>query len=175
MTQVFRFTLTYRLPEGRLPDEYLDALFEAGCGDCLPGTGLAGHLGLDFSRSAATAATAIDSAIADVERAIPEAILVEIGPDLVGISDVAMLTGCTRQNVRKHMDQRDGPSPAHFGSTALWHLAQLGPWLEANTPLRLEAGTLDVAAAAFERNLLRKLPHLPKPEQPGEFKRSAYG
>lgn len=35
------------------------------------------------------------------DNANPEAVLVEAAPDLVGVTDVANLLGCTRQNIQK--------------------------------------------------------------------------
>lgn len=86
----YTFTLKYRLPESETDmDALVERLGKAGCTDALIGIGMPGRLGLEFSREAKTAQEAIRSAFANVKSAIPGAILVEAGPDLVGLSDIA--------------------------------------------------------------------------------------
>src|SRR3712207_569678 len=100
----YEFTLKYKLdPKDADHDELVERLGAAGCTDALVGLGMAGHLGLEFVREAASAEDAILSALADVKGAIPGAKLIEVGPDFVGLSDVADLVGVTRQNMRKLM------------------------------------------------------------------------
>ncbi|EKV32341.1 hypothetical protein C882_2420 [Caenispirillum salinarum AK4] len=90
---------------------------------------------------------------------------------------------CSRQNVRKHLEKNapDMPSPAHLGNPALWHLAEIGPWLIANTPLRIPRETLEVAREAMRINLdltrqrLESLPPLPEQEESWETPRTAHG
>lgn len=152
---LFKFTLIFRLPPGAMEeDAMLDALFEAGCDDALVGLGRAGYVGLEFAREAATAKTAIDSAIRDTTAAIPGAVLAEAKPDLVSATEVAELTGCSRQNIRKHLgDKADAPAPAYFGGgVALWRLSTLLPWLEKHTPLRVEASIARAAQAVSHVN-----------------------
>jgi hypothetical protein len=73
----------------------------------LIGVGQAGRIALDFTREANTAFEAVSSAIADVKQAIPGAKLVEATPDLVGLTDVADIIGCSRQYMRKLMIARE--------------------------------------------------------------------
>jgi hypothetical protein len=63
----FTFTLILSGIEA-LTDEVCDALFEAGCGDALPGS-REGIIFLDFDRDAPSLQEAVSSAVADVEGA----------------------------------------------------------------------------------------------------------
>ena len=58
------------------PEQYLDALDEAGCDDALIGIGDQGRLALDFTRQSTSAFEAISSAMLDVKKAIPMCTLV---------------------------------------------------------------------------------------------------
>src|SRR3990167_3343335 len=96
------FTLKYRLSANDANhDALVERLYEAGCDDALVGLGVPGQLGLEFIREASSAEEAILSALADVRRAIPDAQLIEVGPDLVGLTEVADLLEMSRQNMRK--------------------------------------------------------------------------
>jgi len=123
----YTFTLTFALPENHdSPEQYVDALYEAGCDDALVGTGLPGSVALEFVRVAESATEAIDSAITNVMQAIPGAELIEAKPDLVGLSEVADILQCSRQNIRKYMvTYREFPRPVHSGKSQLWHLWEI--------------------------------------------------
>ncbi|WP_017454956.1 XRE family transcriptional regulator [Herbaspirillum rubrisubalbicans] len=72
------FTLRFRLdPADRASDvdDILERLGEAGCLDALVGIGAPGKIVLDFTRTATSLAEAIRIAVADVESAIPSAVL----------------------------------------------------------------------------------------------------
>jgi hypothetical protein len=105
---------------GRTFDESC-CLGEFGCSDALVGVGQPGRIALDFTREGPSAQAAITSALADVKKAIPDGKLVEVSPDLVGLTDVAELVGVTRQNVRKLMlsHAEDFPAPVRDGSAIL--------------------------------------------------------
>jgi hypothetical protein len=101
---MWEFILKFRLPDRAIdPESWLDVLYEAGCDDVTVGTGKAGVIALDFSREASSAEEAVQSAINDVRKAIPGAVLTEIGPDLVNLADLAEVVGCARQNIRKYV------------------------------------------------------------------------
>lgn len=88
------FMLNFNLPAGDAdPARFVDALFEAGCDDATVGVGCRGMIGLDFTREADSAEKALQSAVRAVQRAIPGAILVQAGPDLVGLTDMAEIYG----------------------------------------------------------------------------------
>ena len=122
------FTLKYQLADDdRDPDALVERLGEAGCDDALVGIGQPGRLALEFTREADNADAAVRSALVDVRRAIPSATLIEVAPDLVGLTDVAELIGVSRQNMRKLMLTHPGsfPAPVHEGSASIWHLADV--------------------------------------------------
>ena len=73
-TATWDFELVVRLPDGGDDGAaWLDALFEAGCDDALVGVGRRGEIALDFSRQAPSLEDAVNSAIAAVRAAIPNA------------------------------------------------------------------------------------------------------
>lgn len=75
---VFTFTLNYQLaPDESDMDALVYRLAEEGCDDALVGIGLPGRLALEFIREAFSAHEAIQGAIADVSRALPNARLIE--------------------------------------------------------------------------------------------------
>ena len=79
MTNTYDFTLTFALSEDSSnPENYLDALFEAGCNDALVETGIPGSIALNFSRTAKSAENAIRQAVRDAQKAIPDSELIEL-------------------------------------------------------------------------------------------------
>ncbi|WP_120277580.1 DNA-binding protein [Rhizobium sp. AG855] len=152
----YAFVLKYRLPHGLDSASVVEALGAADCTDALVGTGLAGRLALEFDREAEDSASAITSAIDDVARALPQAELIEVGPDLVGLTEIAELLDVSRQNMRKLIVGASGsPLPVHDGSTTLWHLADVLDWLVAAKGYRIERELRDTARAARSINLDR--------------------
>jgi hypothetical protein len=158
MNMQYDFTLKFKLPPNEVDqNEVVERLGESGCDDALVGIGLPGMIGLDFTREAESAKEAILSAITDVTRAIPGARLVEVGPDFVGLSDVASVLGVSRQAVRKTMlSHRDTfPAPLHQGNTSIWHLAPVLHWLRERGMWRLDVQILEVADTAMQVNLAK--------------------
>ncbi len=167
----YEFTLYFRLPDPREdPQRYLGRLADAGCEDALVGLGQPGRIALEFSRSAKSALAAIASALREVRRAIPGAVLVEAAPDLVGLSDVAEFAGFTRQNMRKLMlgNAASFPSPVHEGKPALWHLACILNWLQTQ-PRSVDSSLLEVAKAAMAVNIAKETTRLPGATLPREL------
>ncbi len=155
----YEFTLTFKLaPEDSNVDELVGRLGAAGCTDAMVGVGQAGQLALEFVRKAKSAEQAILSALTDVKKAIPTAKLVEVGPDLVGLTDVADLVGVTRQNMRKLMLAHAAafPAPIHSGSTSLWHLAPVLEFLGEREQYKLAPALIDVALAAMRLNITKE-------------------
>ena len=155
----YEFTLKFMLASQDVgADELVERLGEAGCNDALVGIGQTGRLALDFKREAKSAKQAIFSALEEVKGAIPDAKLVEITPDFVGLSDVAELVGVTRQNMRKLMlAHKDSfPVALHEGSAALWHLSPLLQWLQQRTDYRIKPSLLEVAHMAMQINLAKE-------------------
>ncbi|WP_150641526.1 helix-turn-helix transcriptional regulator [Pseudomonas fluorescens] len=153
------FTLKYQLAQCDCdPDELVERLYAAGCDDALIGVGLPGRLALEFTREAATAETALRSALMDVKRIVPDARLVEVAPDFVGLTDIAEIIGVSRQNMRKLMLTHctSFPLAVHEGKTSVWHLAEVLSWLDAKGGYRLEQPVIDVARIAQSVNLVKE-------------------
>ncbi len=123
----YQFSLTFKLREPQTnPEEFVDPLFEAGCDDAMPGIGKLGYLGLEFIREAPNAFEAVTSAIADTKKAVPDATLIEVTPDMGGISDIAELLGCSRQNIRQLIvSDASIPPPLHAGKSPIWHMVDV--------------------------------------------------
>ncbi|MES1947137.1 phage transcriptional regulator AlpA [Salinisphaera sp. C84B14] len=148
------FTLKYRLHDHDGDKESLiDRLFDAGCDDALPGIGQSGRLALEFAREADSATVALESAIADVRKAVDNAELVEVLPDYAGLTDIAEHVGMSRQNLRKIVTKNGSTFPAaiHEGNPSLWHLSDALSWL-AESGYVVDAATLEISAAARELN-----------------------
>lgn len=149
------FTLKYRLHEYDGNEQtLLDRLFEAGCDDALPGIGQTGRLALEFSREAESGKQALESAIADVRRALNYAELIEVLPDYVGLTDIAEHVGMSRQNLRKISLKHAATFPAaiHGGNPSIWHLADVLRWLHEQG-YAVDASTLEISTAAREFNI----------------------
>lgn len=160
----YDFTLKFKLTDpGLSGDEIVERLGAGGCDDALVGVGTPGRVGLHFTRGARSAQAAIQSALADVRRALPGAELLEAGPDYVGLTDVADLVGVSRQNVRKLMlaHANSFPPPIHDGSASVWHLAPLLKWFNARTLYRIDAAVLEAALAAMTINIIKEATHMP--------------
>ena len=154
------FTFKYQLSDknDNDPNELVERLGAAGCDDALVGTGQPGRLALEFTREAESADAAVRSALADVRRAVPSARLIEVTPDLVGLTDVAEIAGVSRQNMRKLMLAHPGsfPAPVHEGSASIWHLADVLAWLQNKGSYVLTQTIMDVARIAHEVNLAKE-------------------
>jgi len=153
------FALKYQLAsDDRNMDDIVERLGEAGCDDALVGIGLPGRLALEFTREAESAEAAVRSALADVQRAIPSARLIEATPDLVGLTDAAELVGVSRQNMRKLMLTHSGtfPTPVHEGSSVLWHLADLLSWLQSKGGYTLSQPMIEVAKMTLQVNIVKQ-------------------
>ena len=156
----FEFELIFRLPDGEGDGAaYLDRLHEAGCDDALVGTGRAGMIVFSFARESATAQEAVESAIADIGKAIPEAVLVEAFPDYVGVTDLSDILGHTRQNTRKLLLGSNAPAPLHVGNPSIWHLSEILEWMK-NTGLdrryKIGQAVNDIAIATRKVNFARE-------------------
>lgn len=152
----YDFTLRFTLPSSETDmDDVADRLYGDGCDDALIGIGHSGSVALDFTRESTSAREAVMSAIAGVCAAIPGSVLVEVAPDLVGVSDVAGMVGCSRQNIRQLMVSCVGsaPVPVHEGKQSLWHLAPVLDWLVRDKQYQIRADLMDVAATNMRVNL----------------------
>lgn len=162
----YTFTLKYQLADDdRDPEALVERLGETGCDDALIGIGQPGRLALEFTREAENAEEAVRSALADVRSAVPSARLIEVAPDLVGLTDVAEIVGVSRQNMRKLMLAYPSsfPTPVHEGSASIWHLADVLTWLQSKGSYLLPSGVLDVAQVALQANLAKEERRLTRP------------
>lgn len=153
---IYEFILKFRVGDAATdPSEFFTALGEAGCTDAMVGVGQMGVIGLDFSREASSANEAISTAIADVARAIPAAVLVEAAPDLVGLTDVAESLGFSRQYMRKLAYSRPMtfPAPVHEGKPSMWHLFTVLCWAQGDRGRTVDAALLDLARLTMSLNL----------------------
>jgi len=156
----YDFILKFDLPDHAAdPDQYVDALYEAGCDDANVGIGQKGRIALDFTREASSALNAVSSAIADIKKAIPGARLIEASPDLVGLTDIAEIVGCTRQNIRKLVitNRSVFPSPIHEGSIALWHLSKVLQWFKSKGSYEIEDSLIEVSGANMQVNITSQM------------------
>lgn len=154
----FTFMLNYQLSgaDGN-QDELVERLGAGGCDDALIGTGAPGRIALEFTREANSAFEALCSALTDVRQVIPSAKLIEAGPDLVGLTDIADAVGVTRQNMRKLAVNNFAtfPVPVHAGSLSLWHLVDVLHWMRRKAAYNIAPGVLEVAEAAKQINLVK--------------------
>jgi predicted DNA-binding transcriptional regulator AlpA len=153
---IYEFILKFRVGDATTdPSEFLAALGEAGCTDAMVGVGQMGVIGLDYSREASSASEAIRTAIADVVRAIPAAVLVEAAPDLVGLTDVAEFLGFSRQYMRKLAYSRPMtfPAPVHEGKPSMWRLFTVLCWAQSDRGRTVDVALMDVARLTMSLNL----------------------
>jgi len=155
----FNFTLRYRLLDTSGDPGVLERhLHDAGCGDALLGVGSPASLALEFCREASSAAEGMRSALGDVQRAVSGAELIEVSPDLVGLTDVADLLGMSRQNMRKLLlaHPQTFPAPVHEGSASIWHLADILSWMQARGSQKVSSELAELAAAALQINVAKE-------------------
>ena len=152
----YAFTLTFALgARDADADALIERLGAAGCDDAVVGMGRRGRLALEFTREAEDAACAVGSAVSGVRSAVPDAVLIEASPDLVGLTDVAALLGVTRQNVRKLIVSCAAPEPVpvHAGKPTIWRLAGVLRWLAREKRYPISPELLELAEATMQVNL----------------------
>jgi hypothetical protein len=152
----YEFALRFAVPSiEAISDELVDQLCDAGCDDALIGVGHAGRIAMEFARTSDSAHEAILSAIRDVREVLPDAELIEVTPDIVGLTDVAEMVGCSRQNMRKLLVAcgARGPAPIHEGTSTLWHLAPVLNWLVHDKRYSIPGDLLELSEATMKVNL----------------------
>lgn len=160
MMNEYEFTLKFAIKASATEiDTIVERLGAEGCTDALVGLGQPGLIGLEFTREAPSAIAAVTSAITDVRRAIPDALLVEAAPDLVGLTDIAALLGYSRQNVRKIVVKAlsEFPPPVHEGSPSMWHLFPVLRWFKQKGAEPISQGMLDIAFVNRQVNLAKEM------------------
>jgi hypothetical protein len=154
----YEFALRFRLPDPDMDAEgLLGSLQNAGCDDATVGTAQRGRIALDFTRTAPSAREAMDSALRDVQRAIPGVELLEATPDYVGVTDIADVIGVSRQRVLVEITchRATFPRPVHEGRSALYHLAPVLLWFADARKRSIEPRLVEVARAAMCVNVER--------------------
>ena len=108
-------------------------------------------------------------AVASRRSAVPSARLIEVAPDLVGVTDVSEIVGVSRQNMRKLMLAHPGsfPAPVHEGSASIWHLADVLAWLQAKGNYSLTRDVQEVARVALQVNVAKEGRRLPSSASKG--------
>lgn len=160
----YEFTLKFKLAADITDmNEVVERLGEQGCTDALVGLGQPGYIGLDFAREGEDAQGALLSAIDDVKRALPAAVLIEAGPDFVGLTDVAEVVGLSRQNIRKLMlgHHHHFPAPIHSGNPSVWHLAQVLEFFKERQ-YAFPMTVFEVSHTAMQINIAKEQPLLDK-------------
>ncbi len=158
MKRNYAFSLKFAVPVRTTePDDWIDRLADAGCDDALIGTGIPGRLALEFDRISADANSALRSTVADVQRAIPEARLIEAGPDYVGLTEIAELLGISRQAMRKIMSKNIEafPLPVREGNPSIWHLKDVLEWMRKHQGRAVDQATEEISAVAYTINASR--------------------
>jgi hypothetical protein len=156
--QEYSFTLKFNFQDTYTdPNSYLEQLYECGCDDALIGIGKQGSIALDFIREASSAFEAISGAITNVKQVIPNAILTEASPDFVGLTDIAEIVGCTRQNIRNIIlnDRSRSPLPVYEGTPSIWHLSEVLAWLKADKSYPIDEALLEVSKINMNFNIAR--------------------
>ena len=166
--KTYEFTLKFSLfTSDDDMDDLVERLGEGRCDDALMGIGQPGRIALDFSREADSAFSAISTAFADIKEVVPDAKLIEATPDLVGLTDVADIVGCSRQNIRKIMVASGGafPPPVHEGKSALWHLSSVLLWLKERRSYQVADDVLEVASINMQLNIAKELAAIDQPQK----------
>src|SRR5688500_13481508 len=128
------FSFTLVLDVDSLSEDLIERLFEAGCDDAMFGT-RGGTVVADFDRESPHFATAVISAILDVESAAEalHVLRVELD-DFVTAATIAERTGRTRESVRllAKGERGDGdfPSPVSWldGKQQVWQWSSVRDW-----------------------------------------------
>lgn len=156
----YEFTFKFALADAAAdPQDYVERLAESGCDDALLGLGKKGRIALEFVREAISARDAITSAFADARNALPDAQLIEVSPDLVGLTDIADAMACSRQYVRKVvLSDSSFPTAIHEGTLQIFHLADVLAWArDYRTGSQVDVRVLEVASVNREINLANQL------------------
>ena len=152
----YEFDITFKLDKGENPKKYLDALFEAGCDDAVPGVGLLGSIAMSFSREGESATEAIRSALIDVKKAIPHSYPDKAAPYLMNLSDLALEFGFSKQNMSKYSrgESKLGemPSPLVASKTSYWFVAQVAQWLSDGGVIGLSEEQRDLYLSIWALN-----------------------
>lgn len=148
---IFEFTITFSVPKDTWnAEEISETIFGSGLNDVLVLTGTRGMVGLDVFRESSSAEHAIESVINDIVKIYPNAVFLDVKPDLVSLADIAKLVGQSRQNLSKLVEF---PPPTITGSKPYWHLYQVIKWYETKKSIPFPTNTIETSKAAWMFNL----------------------
>ncbi len=147
----YEFELQFQLHLNEDPEQYLDALYEAGCNDTSIGIGHTSRIGLVFNREASSALDAVKEALKDVFSAIPHAKLHRASPYLQNISELAYEFGLTKQNMRLYTNnqattpEEPFPIPIITGArTSYWLTIEVALWLRDYAGFDIEDEKIEI-------------------------------
>lgn len=145
----YNFELYFRLKKDEEPEQYLDALIEAGCDDAMIGIGKRGRIALSFLRESPNALPAIMSAIEAVLNVIPHAKFERAAPDLLNISELAYQFGLGKENMRKYARNHSAkkatfPTPyIESEKSDYWHASEVAQWLSDQKIQEIDEAVLE--------------------------------
>lgn len=157
-----------------------DALYKSGCDDaliCFYGTAVY----LEFDRESDALDNAVLSAIKHIESAGINARVESVDSALVGLSDIAELTGVSRQAISLLKEGSRGsknfPAPIQRikGNSPLWSWKTVSEWLARenripkDSPLIHHANVLENINLALQLRSSREMPKLKKYRQLLEY------
>lgn len=151
----YSFNVAYHLDPSDCDYDVIEERFDsAGLHDFVLGVGRPGQVGLLISRKAASADMALSSIMADAQRMLGKARLIEVGPDFSGLTEIADQVGVSRQNMRKLMlaNVRTFPLPVHGGNSSVWHTAEVLAWLRDHAGYNVSDEEISAATAAWRVN-----------------------
>ncbi len=151
----YQFQLIFSLNSNEDAEQYLDALFEAGCDDAVMGVGKIGYLAADFTRESLSSFEAIKTAIEAITQAIPHAKLIKVGPYIANLSEMANLFGCTKQNLSKYARGESASNEAFpcsiiSGKVDYWYVLDVAFWLFKQNKLNIQDNDIEILKAIHD-------------------------
>lgn len=151
---VFSFELSLPSLAERL-DDYLADLADAGCKDAGARVVDAARLELTFRRSGVSAPVVMKLALGAVRRALPHAVLMAVGPDVLALEGIAHLVGLPGRCLHELRAERDigFPAPISHEAPLRWRAAHVLHWIHAVGAITVDAPLLETTDAAHAFNL----------------------
>ena len=154
----YQFQLVFSIHPNEDAEQYLDALFEAGCDDALISIGKPGYLAADFTRESASAYEAIKTAIEAITKVIPHAKMIKAAPYIANLSEMANLFGCSKQNLSKYARGESPksdlfPCPIVSGKVDYWYVLDVALWLYKNNKMNIQKQDIDGLKAIHDLNI----------------------
>ncbi|MDX6670458.1 MAG: hypothetical protein QOI91_821 [Solirubrobacteraceae bacterium] len=137
------FNVQFQIPGATEPDEYAIRTYEDDRLQdfALLGPNPRGVFDTDFERMAARYEDAVLSAIADLQRVLPEATMLRVKPDdLVTIDDIAERMGRTHESVRLLIKGKRGPGGFPAAAGGRGRRDRMWRWYEVERWFREEMG-----------------------------------